>query len=159
MSMLAFRAYGVVRGDVTIIRWIASDRRATDTAVGIVFIAMLVGTLRHAVTSPYQWLATSAFMATIGLAIFASTAWLIGKALEGTGSFSGLVRTSAYAIIPISLGVLSPLGMAVGLATAFLVMAGVVRVVHSIPWSVAALTALFPTMVVMAGVGAIVAGG
>lgn len=157
--MLAYRAYGVVRGDVVIIRWIASDRRATDTAVGIVFMAVLVGTLRHGITTPFQWLLTSAAMATVGLVFFSSMAWLVGKALEGTGSFSGLVRTSAYAIAPISLGAFSSFGMAVGMAMAFIVTTGVVRVVHGLAWGVAALTALFPTMVVFAAVGAIVAGG
>ena len=155
--MLAYRVYGVVKGDVTIIRWIAGDSRATDTAVGLVFVAVLVGTLRYGVTSPIHWLAASAVMSTVGLLFFSTVAWLIGRALEGSGTFRAFVRTGGYAIAPIALGVFSPAGMALGFAVAFVATAGVMRALHNITWSAGALTALFPTMVVLAAVASVAA--
>ena len=71
--MLMYRAYGVVKGDVTVIRWIAGDIRAADTAVGLVFASgASLGTVRYRhKPSPLQWLVDRcAVMSTLGLALF-----------------------------------------------------------------------------------------
>ncbi len=157
MSLLMYRAYGVMRGDVVIIRWIAVDGAATETAVVLVFGAVMVATMRHGVRAPIQWIVRCALMATIGLAVYASIAWLIGKAHAGTGSYLACLRTAGYAIAPVALGGMSADGMAVGFAVAFIASTGVLRAVHKMTWSLSALTAVVPLVVVMAAVASVVA--
>ena len=146
-----------MRGDAVIIRWIAIDRRATETAGWLVFTAVMIATIRQGVRAPLQWIMICAVMATVGLAVYASTAWLVGKAHAGTGSFVACLRTAGYAIAPIALGGISSAGLAVGFGVAFLASTGVMRVVHTMSWSLSALTAFVPTLVVLAAVSAVVA--
>ena len=147
MTILLYRAYGVVVGDIDVIRRIAADRHSTDTAVGLVFAAVLLGTMRYGTDSPIQWFATSALMSTVGLALYASVAWLIGMGLQGIGRFSGFVRTGGYVIAPVALGGVSTTGLAVGFGIAFLVAVGVIRAVHELSWSLSALSAILPVVV------------
>jgi len=149
------RAYGVARGDSSIIRWIGIDHASTHTSMALTFAAVLLATSARGMNEPLRWIGTALVAASIGLAAFATIGWLLGISHGGTAAYIQLMRTAGFAITPIALGSLGTSGVAVGFAVALLAGAGIVRELHRIEWLLSAGITFVQLLVVFATVSAV----
>ncbi|MDH3498977.1 MAG: YIP1 family protein [Acidimicrobiia bacterium] len=147
----------VLRGDADAIRLIGSDPRATDQTLPLMFFAVLAATVRVAVVDPVDWAVRSFLVASFGLLAYAAALWLIGKAFEGTGRFIALFRVAGFTAVPLALGLVPGIGLAVGAVWSFLLAARVLWALHVQETQVAVVTAVLPSMLIVAIVFALTA--
>ena len=154
---LAYRSWSVLRGDADAIRLAGSDPRATDQTLPLMFLAVLAATARHAVSDPVAWLVSAFFVAGLALIGYTASMWLIGKAFEGTGRFLPLFRLAGFSVLPLALGLIPGYGLAVGALWTFALAARVLWVLHVQETQVAVVTAVLPSMFIIAVVVAVAA--
>jgi hypothetical protein len=154
-TALAHRAFDVLRGDADAIRLIGSDPRATDQSLPLMFFAVLVATVRVSVQDPVAWAIDAFIVAAVGLLFYSVSMWLIGKAFDGTGRFISLFRLAGFTAVPLALGLVSSIGLVVGAVWSFALASRVVWALHVEELQIAIVTAVLPSMLVIAMVFAV----
>ena len=156
-SALAYRTFSVLRGDSDAIRLIGSDPRATDQSFPLMLFAVLVATFRIAAEDPLGWAVDGCVVAAVGLTLHAGSMWFIGKAFDGNGRFIALFRLAGFTAVPLALGVWAGAGLIVGALWSFAVSARVIWTLHVEELQIAVVTAVLPSMLVIATVFALAA--
>ncbi len=147
----------VLKGDADAIRLIGSDPRATDQTLPLVFFAVMTASIRGVISDPVEWAIRNFVAAGVGLVVYAAGLWLIGKAFEGTGRFIALFRAAGFTVVPLSLGLIPGVGLAIGAIWSFALAARVLWALHVPETQVAVVTAVVPSMMMLAVVFAVVA--
>lgn len=152
----AHRVMSVLKGDADAIRLIGSDPRATDQAFPLVFFAVMAASIRGVLADPVDWALRNFVVAGVGLLAYTAALWLIGKAFEGTGRFIALFRAAGFTVVPLSLGLVPGFGLVIGAIWSFALAARVLWALHVQETQVAVVTAVLPSMMMVAVVFAVV---
>ncbi len=158
-TAFAYRTFYVLRGNADAIRVAAADPRSTDQTLPLVFFSVLAASVRTGASDPVGWMLRSFMVAALALVAYAAALWLIGKAFEGTGRFIALFRVAGFTVVPLALGLIPGLGLAIGAAWSFVLAARVLWALHVEETQVAVVTAVLPSMLMVTFVLALTAPG